>query len=81
MMMKNGMGHKDNRGQRVYIATGKMGRWVSSGNLAFCSGTELTLFRNLQKGSLTCEERDIFHNTVHHYGLHSGNGEVSGIMA
>ena len=50
----------------------KNGGWVGSGNLAFCSGTEPTLFRNLQKGSLTCEERGIFPNTVHHYGLRSG---------
>ena len=46
--------------------------WVGSGNLAFCSGTKPSLFRNLQKGSLTCEERGIFPHTVHHYGLRSG---------
>ena len=50
----------------------KKGGWVGSGNLAFCSGTKPTLFRNLQKGSLTCEERGIFPHTVHHYGLRSG---------
>ena len=31
-----------------------------------------TLFRNLQKGSLMCEERDIFPDTVHHYSLRWG---------
>ena len=69
--MKHRMGHKDNRGHKVYTATGIRERWVSTSNLASCSGAETP---PIEYYSSVFNVQGTWHfpNTVHHYGLRSG---------
>ena len=73
MINEKGMGHKDNVVDKFWLAleigSGGYGRAIRPpGAEPKGSYTE----RIPQKDSLTCEERCIFPNTVHHYSLRSG---------
>ena len=69
---EKGMGHKDNRVDKFWLPLekGVMGK-VGQFSLLWRSAVSYS-YRIPQQSSLTCEERGIFHNTVHHYGLRSG---------
>ena len=70
--MKNGIGLKDNMVNefRLPLEKGEVGRFGQF-SLPWPSRNSYS-YRILQQRSLKCEDRGIFPNTVHHYGLFSG---------